>query len=130
MPLEDIKTYDKVTEADVEARTPGLRHDTDVPRASTEFGPIGRAFFSAATILPGLVGIAIPLGLLAGFAIGDEADVGPGASEDTTIALWLQASAGISLVIAGVLIWWGRLMPVLIATAIGVICGVLGFLIL
>ena len=130
MGLEEIKTHDRVTTADVEARTPGLQHDSDLPPARERMGPIGRAFFSAATIIPGLIGIAIPLGLLSGFAIADGADVAPGASEETTIALWMQACAGISAVIAGVLIWRGGLIPVLVATIAAVAFGVLGFVIL
>ena len=130
MGLEEIKTNDRVTPADVEARTPGLQHDTDLPPARERMGPVGRALFSAATIIPGLIGIVIPLGVLLGFGISDAADVGPGADEDTTIALWMQACAGISAVAAGVLIWRGGIIPVAIAALVAVVCGILGFVVL
>ena len=130
MGLEQIKTNDRVTPADAEARTPGLQHDTDLPPARERMGPVGRALFSAATIIPGLIGIAIPLGVLSGFAIGDAADTSSGAAPDTTVALWMQVCAGISMVVAGVLIWRGTLIGTAVAGAIAVLFGVLGFAIL
>ena len=131
MGLEEIRTYDdKVTPADVEARTPGLQHDTDLPPARERMGMMGRAFFSAAAIIPGLVGIVFPLGLLTGFAVGDAADVTNGATADTTLALWMQVCAGISIVVAGWFIWVGRMIPVAVSALIAILFGVLGWAVL
>ena len=130
MGLEQIKTSDPVTPADAEARTPGVQHDTDLPRASDRMGPVGRALFSAATILPGAAMVAISSGLLTGGAIADGADVSAGPDEDTTAALICQISSGIAWIITGVLIWWGGLLRPAIAAGVAIVLGILGYVFL
>lgn len=129
MAVEEIRTDDPVTAADVEARTPGVQHDTELPRASDRMGPLGRAFFSAATIIPGLVMIFMYGGLLIGGGVADAADVSAGPSDDTTAALILKICSGFSWVAAGVLIWWGGIVRPAIAAGVAVLFAVLGFLV-
>ena len=131
MALEPVETYDnRITEADREARTPGLQHDTDLPPARERMGMMGRILLSTAAVIPGLVGVVFPLGILLGFAGADAADVGPGASEETTLALWMQACAGISIVVAGWFIWVGRMVPVAVSAVIALLFGILGWAVL
>ena len=141
MPFEEVDTTKPVggpdvnvvggpaSTADVEAQTPGLVHDTELPRASERMGPIGRLLFSAATILPGAMMIALYSGLITGGAVADGADVSTGPDADTTAALVCKVSSGVAWVICGVLIWWGGIVRPAIAAGVALILALLGWVI-
>lgn len=127
--VTEVTASGEVTTADVEARSRGLVHDSEMPDATEEMGPIGRSILGSLTALGGLLGTVWPLGLLLGFSVGEAAGQGPGASADTTAGLWMQVCAGISFIIAGWLMFArGRLIPVAIAAAVGLAFGVVGYL--
>lgn len=105
------------TVADAEAHSPGLLHDSDLPRASERTSPITRAIISALAIGLGIAAICWGLfGTILNSSIDDRND---------TLAAIVTIIGGVCFTICGFFIWRDRLLPTLIFAVAGVAAGVI-----
>ena len=111
-----IRPSGERTMADAEAATPGLLHDTDLPRASERTSPITRSIIG--TFAVGL-GIASTIWGVFGMIATEAADDG-----NDFMAAVATVVGGLCFVLAGVFIFRNRLIPSAIFTAVAVACGI------
>lgn len=104
------------TVADAEADSPGLLHDSDLPRASETTSPVVRAILAA---LAAAFAIASIWGAVAGMIASGAAD-----AENDFAASVVALVGGAAFLFAAVFIWRDRLVPTLIAAVVGAACGI------
>ena len=109
-------THGEVTVADAEARTPGLQHDTDLPRASERTSPIVRGLLAALAVGLGVAAIGWGIGALGLTAAADD--------ENDAAAAGMTILGGVFFLVSGVMIWRDSLLWTAVAAALGVTCGV------